>query len=637
MDYIVPYKIQNKMNTLPTSAITLNNEIGQRFDVFCHNRVSGEFAVKEILGEAERFFVTKLDDELGAGMWRGEFYGKLILSAVRVARMKGDENLKAKLGESVHRLIENQEEDGYLSTYLDGKNIFGTKKDDLSWTHIGWDSNWNVWCQKYTLWALLECAMLLDDEVILNSAKRLADNLISTVEELGVAVRDLGVQQGMAAGSILKPILLLYRLTGDDKYLAFAKKIADEWDDPSGKCPNLILNSINKIPVYNWYSRDEGWSSKAYEMMSCFDGICELYRITGEERLLLATESFADLLIEYESNVLGSVGYCEKFANAAAYPDAATEICDVIHWMRLCHELFLITGKIKYIEHFESAFLNAFLAGVYPSEGWGAFFVRSHGRHWSSECQCDGKYQHCCVNNIPRGFVNAAETVITESNGDYYINTYIPTTVTLGGVTFHIGAGYLNSGVCAITVRGLRQGSKVYLRAPEWSKKTLATLYHEGGEVELVRGDYTPITITKENSVIRLSFDMTPHILAFEREFPKLEPDDYHVYRWSDMRGGRCNKELMLKAPMCTLRRGPLILARSKVIGSCEEEMFSGDSVFGKEIECSATDIFQPGLIALVRVTLRSEGEEKSFLMCDLASAQNSSVIDTARYFSIFI
>lgn len=638
MEYVIDYKVKNKMNTLPLSAITLDNEIGRRFDVFCHKRVMGDFATREILGEAERFFVTRLDDEFGSGMWRGEFYGKLMLSAVRVARMKGDSEFKEKLRSSAYRLIENQEEDGYLSTYLNRKNVFEMDKSDPTRDIVGWNSSWNVWCQKYTLWALLECAIEFDDAHILDAARRMADSLISTIEQLSVRVRDLGVHHGLAAGSILKPMLILYRLTGDEKYLSFALGIVEDWDDPSGACPNIIRNSINKIPVHAWYKREDGWNPKAYEMMSCFDGICELYRITGEERLLLATENFADIVAEYETNVLGSVGYCELFYNASAYPDAATEICDVIHWMRLCHELFMISGDIKHIDRFESAFLNAFLAGVYPDEGWGAFFVRSHARHWSPYQQCDGKYQHCCVNNIPRGFTNAAETLITESDGAYYINSYIPLTVSLGKITFHVGVGYLNNGVCPITVRGVKPGTRIYLRAPDWSKKTVVTVYSTGEEIELTRGAYTPITVTEEKTVLRLRFDITPRILSFDREFPHLEPDDYHVHRWSDMRYGICNKDCMLKAPACTVQRGPLILARSKRIGTPTEEMFRGESIFGRKVEnCKASAIFQPGLLALVRVNIKVDGKEQNYLMCDYASAQDSNVIDTANYFSIFI
>lgn len=65
--------------------------------------------------------------------------------------------------------------------------------------------------------------------------------------------------------------------------------------------------------------------------------------------------------------------------------------------------------------------------------------------------------------------------------------------------------------------------------------------------------------------------------------------------------------------------------------------MFSGESVFGKAVECNMTEIFQPGVMVLVKATLKAEGKEKTFLMCDYASAQNSNVSDTAHYFTVFI
>ena len=636
MNYKVSYKVANKMTTPSLSAVSLDNEIGVRFDKFIDKRVTGEFAINEILREAEEFFKTKFDDEFGAGMWRSEFYGKLMLSFARVAAMKNNERLKHEIEKSLDSFLSNQEADGYISTYHGRRNLFGADKSDPSYAVIGWDSNWNFWGQKYTLWALIECAMLLDSERILDSAVRLADALLSVVSELGVRVRDLGVQHGMAAGSIIKPMLKLYRLTGDERYLDFSIEIAKDWDREDGARPNLIANPKSGVPLHKWYKREDGWHPKAYEMMSCYDGLIELYRLTGNSLYLDATVNFADLLIKHETNILGSVGYGELFYNASAYPDAATEICDVIHWMRICHELFLITGDAKYTENFESAFLNAFLAGIYPDEGWCAFFVRSTGRHWAQAPQCDSKYQHCCANNVPRGFVNAAETIITESDGDYYINSYIPATVTLGDVSFRISSGYVNDGKVTITARGLKPGTRVYLRAPIWSETTIATLYHEGGNVELNRGEYTPVTVNNKHSVIGVSFDMRPRLIPFDGEVTELPATDYHVERWIDPRNGLCNRALMTKKPICTIRRGPLVLARSKRLGATREEMFDSDSVFGKNAKCSAICAYQPGLLALVYVTVSVDGEKKTYTMCDLASAANTNTLDV-HYFTIYV
>lgn len=636
MEYKIQYKIQNKMNAPSLDRVSLDGEIGKRFDRFVYERVSCGFAINEILREAEQCFADKYDDEYGAGMWRSEFWGKLIISAARVAKMKNDPALKLEISKSVSRMLGYQSDDGYLSAYRDRKNIFGSNMDDPTWMLAGWDTNWNIWGQKYTLWALIECAMLLNDERILSAAIKLADNVIFTLSEHGIRATGAGVQFGMAAGSIMKPMLILYRLTGDERYLAISKEIAEDFDREDGKCPNLIANSIKGIPAHLWYDKKDGWAAKAYEMMSCFDGICELYRITGDSRLLLATECFWELILEYESNILGSVGYCERFANAAAYPDSATEVCDAIHWMRLSYELFIITGKARYAGAFERAFLNAFLAGVYENGKDGAFFVRSSGRHWLSGVQCDTKYQHCCVNNVPRGFANAAELAVTESDGDYYVNCYYPTTVRLDGASFRIASGYTDNGLVPITVRGLNPGTKVYLRAPEWSKVTTATVMRSGESVSIAPGSYAAVTVDAEQTVIKVEFDMTARVIAFGGEFRDLPDTDYHVQRWVDPRDGVCDRGAMVKAPMCTVQRGPVVLARSKKIGSCEADMFSGKTVYGKDVECSAQVIRGNNLMVHCRVTLAGEGIAESYLVCDFASAANLDTFD-GRYFTVFI
>ncbi len=635
MNFKIPYKVENKYNFASLGDVNLGGCVGTRMDTFIYERVSGKFAIDEILKEAELELEERYDDMYGPNdhcYWRSEFWGKLMLSAVRVCKLKKDETLKEDIQKSVYRVLEYQDGDGYLCTYLDKDCILPENKDLF---------NWNVWGRKYILWALIEAAMLLDDEHVLNCAVKLLEHLIKQLNEKNLRVKDTGVMDGMPASSILKPLLITYRLTGNEEYLTLVKNIVADMDREDGERPNLIRNALSGVAPAHWYNEKDGWCAKAYEMMSCFDGFVEYYRVTGEERVLEAAKAFWELLAKYESNILGSVGYNEWFYDAKDYPDASTEVCDVIHWMRLCHELYKLLGDAKYMEHFEKAFLNAFLAGVYENGKDGAFFVRSSGRHWSAMWQCTTKYQHCCVNNVARGFVNAAESGVAKGPDGFYVNTYYKTRSVFGTKDFLVNKGYFTDGFVRITARNMDEGDKVYLRIPSWSKSTQITLVANGEETKIekiVCGEYKEITLHEGNNVIAVQFDMTPRIYDFKGEFRTLDENDYHVRRWCDPNFGFCDKGAMVTKPMSAVYKGALLLARSKRMGASEEEMFDGKTVWGKNAKCSVKNFYHPypAVLTADLVTIEADGESITYTMCDYASACNKNSED-ARYFSINI
>ena len=123
MNYKVDYKVQNVMETAPLGNCFLEGEIGARVDRFILERVSGKFAHDSILREAEDFFRTQYDDIYTFGYWRSEFWGKLMLSAVRCCQYNNDEVLKENLRKSCYKMLSLQREDGYLSTYRNSDNL----------------------------------------------------------------------------------------------------------------------------------------------------------------------------------------------------------------------------------------------------------------------------------------------------------------------------------------------------------------------------------------------------------------------------------------------------------------------------------------------------------------------------------
>ncbi len=634
MEFKVQYKVKNKFESPELCDCALNGGIGRRADTFFYERVGGRFAIDEILRESEIELKERYDDQFGQNsncLWRSEFWGKLMISAVRVCALKQDEALKEEIRKSVYRVLSYQDDDGYLCTY---KN-----KDWIAFENKNY-FNWNVWGRKYILWALIEAAMLLDDKNVLSCAEKLAKHLIGQFKEQGISVREAGVTSGLPASSIIKPMLVLYRLTGDKEYFDFTEAIVKDLDREDGAKPNIIRNALSGVAPRHWYDDDPMWTAKAYEMMSCFDGLIEYYRITGEERVIQATKAFWELLVEHESNILGSVGYNEHFHNARFYPDSSTEVCDVLHWMRLCYELYKLYGEAKYMDNFERAFLNAFLAGVNENGKGGAFFVRSSGRHWAANWQCGTKYQHCCLNNVPRGFTNAAESGVFKGEDGYYFNTYYPTQAHFGDKEFITYDGYCTTGVVMIKVRNLDEGTKIHFRIPSWSNKTVITYGEAGTEHEVISaapGEYAVFTAEKGDVSFRIIFDMTPRIYDFPYEFRRLDDSDYHVRRWCDTYGGFCDREVMVKHPMSCVFRGPLTLARSKRIGCSESEMFNGKTVHGTNAICSirlATAI--DTLLFAGYADFKVGDRTFTYRMCDYASACNFNSEDE-RFFTVHI
>ena len=78
--------------------VRLEGPLAAKTDRLLARRVTDDFMRQTIFDEALRAFVARDDDQRPwDGMWRGEFWGKTMLSAARVAEYLDDPKLKAAL------------------------------------------------------------------------------------------------------------------------------------------------------------------------------------------------------------------------------------------------------------------------------------------------------------------------------------------------------------------------------------------------------------------------------------------------------------------------------------------------------------------------------------------------------------
>ena len=99
--------IKNTFEPAAYNKVNFCGDVADLFNRFIENRITSEFAVNEILKEAEDAFFERVDDKNPPlGLWRGEFWGKLIISASRVAKYKNSEKIK--------QIIKNSTKKNYI-------------------------------------------------------------------------------------------------------------------------------------------------------------------------------------------------------------------------------------------------------------------------------------------------------------------------------------------------------------------------------------------------------------------------------------------------------------------------------------------------------------------------------------------
>ena len=644
--------IPSEMVATPLEKMTLCGHVGRKMDRLFERRICSDKAQGVIFEEAVNAFRTQWDDthEPGRGDWQGEYWGKTMLGYVAAARYYDSRRLRNFVRERSLELIRGfQDEDGYLGTYRN-KEFVGAIPPAAPW------SVWtcNLWNRKYTIWGLLDAYRLTGDRDILAGCMRSMDQWIGMLHARGLDTRLTGSFTGLMSMSVLKPLLLLYGETGEFRYLDYAKELVRSWDLPGGfsesTMPNLVANAFTDVPLADWYPKPTEWA-KAYEMMSCIEGLVEYARLTGDSRVFEATRRLQAKIADSELNAMGSVGHFDRFANAAKRPLAMSEACDVVHWMRVNKELFLITGESRYFDALEFCFYNAYLASVWRSGEWGAHMVRGEGRrHMACPPQTGMRLHQCCIDNAPRGFADFASVAVTaDRNGAVCVNSYQDSVSTVGDVVVTVSGNYPFSDTVSIRVDPSRP-FKLRLRVPGWCRKMTVSREEIPG-VDKYDGRavqdgcrYYEIDVPHDWTYV-IKFEMPAEIVR--RDIPDVSypsvrtfSADRHEYaKWAVRRYEKPedNPEMVDQTRgqvFANLRRGPLVLAKCKLVGATLEETLHNGTIDREDgWSCSLTPIPAHGTLGAWTAVFVNGKRSFSVNVSDFASAGDFD--DATNWFSL--
>ena len=449
--------------TMPApGSVQMQGWLGREIEICRQGRM-----LAQSIPDLVRPFATRPEDR----MWQTEFWGKWFTSAVLAYRYRPDAAMRAVVDQAVNDLLATQTPDGYIGTYKKEAELKG----------------WDVWGRKYTLLGLLAYYDLTGEARVLEAARRHADYTLTQIGPGKADIATLGMWTGMAASSILEPMVLLYRRTGEKRYLDFAQWIVAQWEGPKG--PDLLRKALAKTAVFDMFPGPDpskkgymaGGMSKAYEMMSCYEGLLELYRSTGQAPYRQAAEWVAGNISDTEITAIGSGSSWERWCRGRTRQTEDVpewmETCVGVTWLKLNAQLLRLTGEPVYADRIELSAYNSLLAAQKTDGTWWCHYNPLEGSRLPAPEQCN-MHANCCVANGPRALnLLPALAVMTDAQGPV-VNLYEAGTATVDlpsgqKITLKIEGDYPRSGVVEIAPQCPgTQPFALALRIPGWSQAT---------------------------------------------------------------------------------------------------------------------------------------------------------------------
>lgn len=364
--------IVDRVQLADPGSVRLGGLLGERYSANAQGRLLAVDEDEMLAGYRHR---------PGKQAWIGEHVGKWLDAAATTYETTKDPALLAKMHRVEQALEATQEPDGYLGTYALGRRL-----------GIYGDDGWDVWTHSYNIIGLLAYYRATGEVSALNTARRAADLLVKTFGGHAKSFNEAGFHTGMAATSVMVPLIDLYQLTHDSAYLDLVHRCIDAHEEKGGS--HLIQDLLVKGSVA------ETGNGKAYEMLTNIQGLLKLYRLTGDASYLKPAKiAWADI-VKNRLYITGTGSAGEYWTKNGQWPDdeacALGETCVTVTWIQVNAELLKLTGDSNYADQIETSIYNHLLASQ-SADGlaWCYYDPLTGVRHPSPNTTC-------CLSSGPR-------------------------------------------------------------------------------------------------------------------------------------------------------------------------------------------------------------------------------------------
>lgn len=338
---------------------------------------------------------------------------KVIEGASYALTVRPDAQLEGYVDALIAKIAAAQEPDGYLYT---------TRTIDPQHPHAWsgterWQKEEVLSHELYNLGHLYEAAVAhyqaTGKRTFLDVALKSADLLVRT---FGPGKRSIYSGHQIVEMGLVK----LYRVTGNEQYLALAKFFLDS------RRGGTSYNQAD-LPVVD-QTEAEGHAVRATYMYS---GMADVAALTADSAYLKAIDQIWENVVSkkiYITGGIGALGAGEAFGANYELPNmtAYNETCAAVGNAFWNQRLFLLHGDAKYVDILERTMYNGLLSGV-SLDGKTYFYpnpLESNGQHQRSPWFGVA----CCPGNITRFMPSIPGYVYAKHGDTLYVNLFVSNT-----------------------------------------------------------------------------------------------------------------------------------------------------------------------------------------------------------------
>ena len=413
--------------------------------------------------------------EHSAWSWtQAEQHGKWVESAYLSAIQSGDEELLAKVEAILNRIINSQEEEGYV-----GATALSYRSPERPLRGM------DAYELYFVIHAFITVYEETGDKKALTAAEKLSDYIMRYIgpgklefwpsdlrypenkNKVLVGYSDFAghsVHYSWEGTLLIDPILKLYEQTGNKEYLKWSEWAIENIDKWSGWD---AFSNLDKVADGTMGVHELQPYVHSHTFHMNFLGFLRLYRITGDKTLLRKVVGAWEDIYNRQMYITGGVSVGEHYEPGYIKPLSGNvvETCATMSWMQLTQALLELTAEARYAEAMERLLINHVFAAQDVETGVCRYHTAPNGAkpigffHGPDCCTASG---HRIISLLPIFFY-------AENGKNFYINQYLPSGYAGKDFSFKITGNYPESEHIELQITSEKATNKILnLRIPVW-------------------------------------------------------------------------------------------------------------------------------------------------------------------------